>query len=95
MTITTAELFIFKNLNQFISSPPPFHFWTPLPIIPDTQAHCDMLDKDAFAIEKLCITVITLILHNKTCVKDLSVTQKQKNDKHLSEVLIFFSQTTY
>ena len=39
-----------------------------------------MLDKDAFAIEKLRITVITLILHNKTCVKDLSVTQKQKNE---------------
>ena len=80
MTIT-AELFTFKNLNKFISSPPPFHFWTPLPIIPDTQAHYDMLDKDAFAIEKLRITVITLILHNKTCVKDLSVTQKQKNEK--------------
>ena len=58
MTIT-AELFIFKNLNQFISSPPLFHFRTPIPTIPDTQAHYDMLDKDAFTIEKLRITVIT------------------------------------
>ena len=85
----TAELFIFKNLNQFISSPPPFHFWTPLPIIPDTQAHYDMLDKDAFAIEKLRISVITLILHNKTCVNDLSVTQKQKNEISFPDLVCY------
>ena len=53
----------------------------------DIWAHHDMLDKDAFDIEKLRISCKVKFFQNKTCVKDPSIVT-QKNEKIITTYFV-------